>query len=81
MKYFYKVRKNESNCSCFCHIINIYLSELSQFVWEICIQDLYPICTACSVNKSEIQNILKFISKENETIKKIMKCIAVKNPA
>ena len=44
---------------------------------------LYPICTACSVNKSEImiQNIVKVISKENESIKKIRKCIAVKNPA
>ena len=25
---------NELNCSCFCHIINILLTELSRSVWE-----------------------------------------------
>ena len=28
------VTSNELNCSCFCHIINILLTELSRSVWE-----------------------------------------------
>ena len=28
------VTLNELNCSCFCHIINVLLTELSRSVWE-----------------------------------------------
>ena len=28
------VTSNELNCCCFCHIINILLTELSRFAWE-----------------------------------------------
>ena len=44
---------NELNCSCFCHIINILLTELSRSVCEnLDLGQDSPIQTSCSVNKS-----------------------------
>ena len=44
---------SELNCSCFSHIINILLTELSRSVWEnLDLGRDSPMQTSCSVNKS-----------------------------
>ena len=51
--YYKSVILNELYCTCFCHVINILLIELSRSVWENLVlgQDS-PIKIFCSVNKS-----------------------------
>ena len=39
---------NELNCSCFCHIINIFLTELGRSVWEKLSWSRLCVQTKCS---------------------------------